>query len=137
MVKFICGKKGSGKTKRLIEMANDDVENITGGVVFIEVTKKHSLNLNYNIRYISAMEFNIDKIDTFYGLLCGVVASDYDVQKVYIDGLYKMIELDFYLLEKFIKYLETIEKYNDIEFIISVECESADVPDNMKKYLID
>ncbi|MGO1369215.1 hypothetical protein [Senegalia sp. (in: firmicutes)] len=137
MVKFICGKKGSGKTKRLIEMANDDVKEIKGGLVFIEATKKHSLNLNYNIRYISAMEFNINKIETFYGLLCGIVASDYDVEKIYIDGLYKMVELDFYLLEKFIKYLNTIDNINETEFILSMECEKEDIPDNMKEYLID
>jgi len=137
MVKFICGKKGSGKTKQLINMANDSAENVTGGVVFIEATNKHSLELNYKIRYINAMEFNIDKIDTFYGLLCGIVASDYDVQKVYIDGLYKMIELDFYLLEKFIEYLRVIDKHNETEFIISVECEKQDVPENMKKYLVN
>ncbi|WP_130805460.1 hypothetical protein [Senegalia massiliensis] len=137
MVKFICGRKGSGKTKQLINMANDSAENVTGGVVFIEATNKHSLELNYKIRYINAMEFNIDKIDTFYGLLCGIVASDYDVQKVYIDGLYKMIELDFYLLEKFIEYLKVIDKYNETEFIISVECEKQDVPENMKKYLVN
>ncbi|MBS4534013.1 hypothetical protein GOQ29_00070 [Clostridium sp. D2Q-14] len=136
MVNFICGKKGSGKTKRLISMANDDVNNINGCIVFIEANKRHTLDLKHKIRYISAMDFDITSINSFHGFLCGIIATDYDIQKVYIDGLYKIVELDFYLLEKFIKNLEKIIEKSDVEFIISMECINEDVPEEMKKYLI-
>ncbi|MBS4539148.1 hypothetical protein GOQ27_11790 [Clostridium sp. D2Q-11] len=136
MVNFICGKKGSGKTKKLISMANDDINNVNGDIVFIESKKRHTLDLNHKIRYISAMDFNIRNIETFHGFLCGIIAEDYDIEKIYIDGLYKIVELDFYLLEKLIDDLETIEKDYKMEFIISMECSEEEVPNKMKKYLM-
>lgn len=136
MVNFICGKKGSGKTKRLISMANDEINNVDGDIVFIEAKKQHTLDLKHEIRYISAMDFNITSIETFHGFLCGIIAADYDIQRIYIDGLYKIVKLDFYLLEKLIKELEEIMKNNNLDFIISMECIDEDVPQEMKKYLI-
>lgn len=136
MVNFICGKKGSGKTKRLISMANENVNKVNGDIVFIEAKRRHTLDLNHKIRYISAMDFDIKTIETFHGFLCGIIAEDYDIEKIYIDGLYKIVELDFYLLEKLINDLKGIEKEFDIQFIISMDCDEEDVPKQMKTYLM-
>lgn len=136
MVNFICGSKGSGKTKRLINLANDNVKHCDGDIVFIEAKKDHTLDLKHEIRYISAMDFDINDIETFHGFLCGIISEDYDIENIYIDGLYKIAELDFYLLDKLINKIEKLSDEYDTDFIISMECIDEDVPENMKKYLI-
>ena len=54
MVKLIIGKKGSGKTKKLIELANQAVERSNGNVVVIEKGLKLTYDLTHKARLIDA-----------------------------------------------------------------------------------
>ena len=47
MVKLLLGHKGSGKTKQMIDLANESVESSKGSVIFIN--KNH--RLMYDLRY--------------------------------------------------------------------------------------
>ena len=85
MVKFILGAKGTGKTKWLIDNANKDMKEGNGNIIFIDVDDNHIFSLNYNVRLINAMEFNIVDIDSFYGFLCGIISMDYDIEKIYVE----------------------------------------------------
>ena len=91
MVKLILGEKGSGKTKWLIDNANKDMKEGNGNIAFIDVDDDHIFTLNYNVRLINAMEFNILDVESFYGFLCGLIGMDYDVEKIYVDSIYKII----------------------------------------------
>ncbi len=81
MVNFILGPQGSGKTKWLIQRANKDMKEGNGNIIFIDVDDNHIFSLDSSIRLINAMEFNIRNIESFYGFLCGIIGSDYDVEK--------------------------------------------------------
>ncbi len=133
MIKFVSGARGTGKTKRLIDMANNDAEQIAGKVVFIDADNSHMLHLNHKVRYINAMEYNIDNIDTFRGFLCGIIAEDYDVEKIYIDGFCKIIDVTSEELQGLIK--RKIHKYN-INFIISIDSDLIKLPEEMKDLVI-
>ena len=108
MVKFILGEKGAGKTKWLIDNANNELQKGNGNIAFIDVDDDHIFSLNYNVRLINAMEFNIDNIESFYGFLCGIVGMDYDLEKVYVDSIYKKIDLSLEMLEDLAKRLNEI-----------------------------
>lgn len=88
MIKLLCGTKGSGKTKRLIDMANSEMKSGNGNIAFIDVDDNHIFSLDYSVRLINAMEFNINNIESFYGFLCGIIGMNYDVEKIYVDGIY-------------------------------------------------
>lgn len=134
MVKFILGEKGSGKTKWLIDNANCEMEKGNGNIAFIDVDDDHIFSLNYNVRLINAMEFNIDNIESFYGFLCGTIGMDYDLEKIYVDSIYKKIDLDIDILEDLAKRLNLIsEKYNT-EFFINVDYLMEDIPESLKEY---
>ena len=105
MVKLILGEKGSGKTKWLIDNANKDMKEGNGNIAFIDVDDDHIFTLNYNVRLINAMEFNILDVESFYGFLCGLIGMDYDVEKIYVDSIYKIIKLDIPKLEKLVRDL--------------------------------
>ncbi len=133
MIRFVCGPKGSGKTKRLIRMANDDLKSIDGGVVFIDADDSHMLNLNHEIRYVNAREFNINNIDVFRGFLCGIIAKDYDIQKIYIDGIHKMLEIDVQDLKDLVQ--KKAEKYN-VSFTIGLDTDEVELSDEIKDLVI-
>ena len=132
MVKFICGTKGSGKTKYLIDMANEDIKKGNGNIAFIDVDDNHIFSLDYSVRLINAMEFNIDNVETFYGFLCGIIGMDYDVEKVYVDGIYNIIDLKPEDLNKLSERLNQISEKFSTEFYIGVDFTIDELPTSLK-----
>lgn len=137
MVKFILGAKGTGKTKWLIDNANKDMKEGNGNIIFIDVDDNHIFSLDYNVRLINAMEFNILDIGSFYGFLCGIISMDYDIEKIYVDGIYKIMTLKISDLEKIIDILSIInEKYNT-DFYINVDYVLSEIPKHLKEFCIE
>ena len=137
MVKFILGPKGSGKTKWLIDKANEDIKEGNGNIIFIDVDDNHIFSLNYAVRLINAMEFNIRNLESFYGFLCGIIGRDYDVKKIYVDSIYKVIPLEIQDLEKLKGDLELISEKFETEFYINVEYMLEDMPEGLKDNCIE
>lgn len=132
MVHFVIGPKGSGKTKWLIDNANEDIRRGNGNIVFIDVDDNHIFSLNYSVRLINAMEFNINSIEMFYGFLCGIIGSDYDVEKVYIDGIYKVLPLKSEELEKLNGLLTFLGKKFNTKFYIGLDLNLNEVPETLQ-----
>ena len=73
MVKLIVGNKGSGKTKRLIDMANQAVKTTNGNVVCVEKGLKLTYDLDYAVRLVDIENYNIHSYDSLYGFLAGLL----------------------------------------------------------------
>ena len=57
MIQVIAGNKGSGKTKRLIDIANDALKSEHGLVVFVDDDKRYMYDLRHEIRFVDAGEY--------------------------------------------------------------------------------
>ena len=68
MIKVICGKKGSGKTKKLIENANNAVAKSSGNVVVIEKGLKLTYDISHKARLIDTDAYSINGADAMFGL---------------------------------------------------------------------
>lgn len=132
MVQLVCGGSGTGKTRRMIEMANGYIDSIHGKMVFLEANNRHIFDLDRRIRYINTKEFGLTNDDQFQGFVCGLIATDYDVEKVYIDGLYKIAKSGKDRLESVIERLDYLSKTFDVNFIISVNHEVEDIPEGLR-----
>lgn len=137
MVKFILGAKGTGKTRWLVENANKDMKEGNGNIAFIDVDDNHIFTLDYNVRLINAMEFDILNIESFYGFLCGLVGMDYDLEKIYIDSIYKMMDLDIPTLEKLLIDLTKIGEKFETEFYMNIEYTMDQIPESLREYCIE
>ena len=133
MVKFILGEKGAGKTKWLIDNANSEMDKGNGNIAFVDVDDDHIFSLNYNVRLINAMEFNIYNIESLYGFLCGILSMDYDLEKVYVDSIYKKIKLDEESIGFLAEKLNEIAKKYDTEFYINVDYTMDEMPEHLKE----
>ena len=91
MVKIIMGLKGSGKTKRLVDMVRDAVNEETGDVVVIEKERKLTYDIPYQARLIDAGNYDIGSYEFLKGLICGVHAGNYDITHFFIDNFYKLV----------------------------------------------
>ena len=67
MIKLITGPKGSGKTKQLIDMINENLTVVKGNIVCIEKAMQATHNINAAVRLIDVDEYKITDYNTFYG----------------------------------------------------------------------
>ncbi|MDD5018745.1 MAG: hypothetical protein PHO15_11695 [Eubacteriales bacterium] len=115
MIQIIYGKKGSGKSKKLLDMANAEVDVTSGNIVYIDDNNRCMYDLRHEIRFINTADYGIDNSDALYGFVCGILSGDFDISAIYIDGLKKIVKdenTDFKsLLEKFDGLFEEINAY--------------------------
>ena len=115
MVEIICGEKGKGKTKHLLDKANTAVRDAQGNVVYLDKSQKHMYELNNKIRLINVTDFPVSNCDEFLGFICGLKDDQ---------------------LQHAIEKLDIIsEKYN-VRFILSISKDEHDLPECAKAKVI-
>lgn len=135
MIEFVYGAKGSGKTKKMIDMANGELANAKGSVLFINDRDKYRATVDTHIRFINTDEFHIEGTDELYGFVCGVIAGNYDVECVYIDNLLRILRADGpESVKGFLDKLNEIQKNMKIKFVLSISAEENTVPEFLKNY---
>ncbi len=133
MIQLLLGKAGTGKTKKMMEMANEDILSIKGELVYIEPTNKHMHDLHRNIRLISTKDFNLSTFNSFYGFLCGIISENYDIEKIYINGLKKIVSNT----ENFSDFLDELDRISSkfqVHVVISFTTEDENLISTLKKY---
>ena len=124
MVKLLVGHKGSGKTKTMIELANENVENSKGSIIFINKNSRLIYDLNYKIRVICMEDFvHITNEDEYIGFLFGIISSDNDIETIYLDGIMKHADFSLEVLPDFIEKIKVISKDYGIDFVLSISAE--------------
>ena len=136
MVRLIVGGKGTGKSKKIIDLANEQVETTSGHIIFIDDDMKHSYKIHHDIRLLNTEEDSIKNADEFYGFLCGAVSTDYDIETIYIDGLVKMVDLAFDEISGYIEKLEGLCENYDVSFVITLSYEEEELPDVLGEKII-
>lgn len=137
MIKYILGSKGSGKTKWLIDNANEDMKSGDGNIAFVEVDDDHIFSLDYNVRLINATDYRLNSINSFYGFICGLLAMDYDLHKIYIDGIYKVLPLNIEDLEYLFNRISKIPDAENKEIFINVDYLKTDMPETLSEHCLE
>ena len=134
MVKLIPGKRGSGKTKLLIEKILAAKASSNGNVVAIQVGNSLNSEINHGVRLINIEDYRIVDCGAMYGFTCGIMASDYDCTHIFIDGILKIVGRD---MDEIAKMLDTINKISDksTEVTLTFSADVNEIPENIKKYL--
>jgi hypothetical protein len=133
MVSIIAGEKGKGKTKILLEKANEAVSKANGSVIYLDKSSKHMYELNNKIRLINVSEFPIMSADGFIGFLSGLISSDHDIEAIFLDSFLKLAVLEGADITSAIDRIETLGEKYGITFVISVSADASNLPENAKK----
>ena len=137
MIRIIYGKKGSGKTKKIIDAANEAVKSSTGELVFIDDDNRYMYDLRHEIRFVNATEYDVSSPDTFMGFICGILAGNYDMKQLFIDGFLRLVNSEMADLEPFFVKLEDITHRHGVDVVISASAKDDTVPEFLKKYIVD
>lgn len=129
MISVIYGAKGTGKTKRIIEAANTAAEKASGKVIYI-TDNGQSLGIAASIRFINLNEYSITSEEQFIGFVKGMLATDFDIQSIFIDGLSRLINCP---AEELKPVFEALEKADSkIDFVVTVSADK--LPAFLKQY---
>lgn len=136
MIKCIVGRKGSGKTKALIDDVNAAVKEEHGSVICIECDKKLIYDINHGCRLIEITDFPVVGYDAFFGFICGMYAQNYDISYIFIDSLYRVVgDNEPSAIDRFMKNLAQFSDTNHIKFTITVSDAVENVPASITQYI--
>ena len=137
MVKIIMGLKGSDKTKKLVDLVCEAVNEGKGDVVCIERERKLTYDIPYQARLIDAGAYDIGTYEFMKGLLSGIHAGNYDITHIFIDNFYKLVvEKSPEELEKFVSWLDAFSERENVDFVLSISCDTDSVTESVKKHII-
>lgn len=134
MIKLIAGEKGSGKSKNVVKEANNLVEEAKGSFVFIDDDNRIMYELNHKIRFINISEFPVETTSEFLGFVCGLISNNYDIERIYVDGIFNTESMKE---EEMVKWFEEVEKLSDtfdVNFIVTLTYDEQ-LPEKLKKYI--
>ena len=127
MVKLILGNKGSGKTKRLIDLVNNAVEKSNGNVVCIEKERLLTYDVNYRARLVETDHYKVSGYDAFYGFVCGIVAGDHDITDILVDATLKIGGRDYEALANFLEKVSELSQLAEQDITFTVSCDESDL----------
>ena len=139
MVSMIVGRRGFGKTKKLIDQAREAAGRSDGNVVCIEKGKSLRFDLSYHIRLIDIDEYSISGADSYYGFIAGLLAGNYDITDIFCDATFKILcgkqDKDFEALAKFVEKLNALTKELKINIILTVSCDLSELPERVHGFV--
>ena len=129
MIEIICGVKGKGKTKLLLDKVNTAVKEIPGNIVYLDKSTKHMYELNNKVRLINVMDYPIANCDEFVGFICGIISQDNDLEEMYLDSFLTIADVDTEdEITKVIEKLDVISEKYKVKFILSVSKDEEALP---------
>lgn len=135
MIHLIYGAKGSGKTKKIIDMANANVDTAKGDIIFITDTNRYMFDIKYQIRVVNTEEHHIFTEEALIGFIKGLIAGNHDIKRIYVDGAHRITKMAVEDMANFYAELDLIASRHDVEFVMCVSKNLEDFPEFLKKYL--
>ena len=136
MIKIHMGLKGSGKTKKIIDAVNKAINDEKGNVVCITEGNRLIHDIDRSARMVNTEQFDIKDFDMFIGMLCGIIAQDFDVTHIFIDSVFKSVPSEsMENIDVLIKAIEKLEQKFDVSFTVMISADEAEATELAKKYI--
>ena len=135
MITLIYGEKGTGKTKQMIDGANASVAAAKGVVVYIDKDDSRMHDLDRNIRLVNTASYQVSTQEQVVAFVKGMLATNYDIEKIYVDGLAKIVKANLEDMQVVYDGLGKIATDYNVEFVISVSAAKENLPAFVSKYL--
>lgn len=135
MVRVVMGKKGSGKTKKMIDLITEAVKDEKGDIVCIATGSELTYAVPHSIRLVSANDYDIKGFDGLKGFVGGLCAGNYDITHIFIEGLLKIVPVEVGPeVSEFLNWLNAFSEKNNIKFTVSISADAALAGEDITKY---
>lgn len=137
MINLVLGEQGVGKTKYLVEEANKEKEKGNNNIVFVDTDDSQINTLDHKVRLINAKSYKICNIDGLLGFVGGILARDYDIGKIYLDGIYDIIDINKDNIEELSQRLKDLSEYSKSDIYLGLDWTKKDVPSSLDAEVIE
>lgn len=137
MINLVLGEQGVGKTKYLVEEANKEKEKGNNNIVFVDTDDSQINTLDHKVRLINAKSYKVSNIDGLLGFLGGILARDYDIGKIYLDGIYDIIDINKDNIEELSTRLKDLSEYSKSDIYLGLDWTKEDVPSSLDAEVIE
>ena len=137
MINLVLGEQGVGKTKYLVEEANKEKEKGNNNIVFVDTDDSQINTLDHKVRLINAKSYKISNIDGLLGFIGGILARDYDIGKIYLDGIYDIIDINKDNIEELSQRLKDLSEYSKSDIYLGLDWTKEDVPSSLDAEIIE
>ena len=125
MIKIIIGKKGSGKTKKLVDLVNSAANESLGNVVCIEKGDTLTSSVTHKARLIDADSYKIAGYGEYYGMLAGIKAGNNDITHIFGDATLRIGSRDY---DELVVFFERLGAIDDVEFLFTISADKDELP---------
>ena len=136
MIQVIAGRKGSGKTKRLIDLTNTTARNAEHDVIFLDDNNRYMFDVDHKVRFINAEDYHIHNADMFIGFLCGMLSCNFDIGTVFIDAFLTLCRTKLQDTGEVVKALAELGSKHEVDFVLSLSADPEELPDHLRQYVI-
>ena len=136
MIQVIAGKKGSGKTKRLIDLTNTTARDAEHDVIFLDDDNRNRFDVDHKVRFINAEDYHIHNADMFIGFLCGMLSSNFDIGTVFIDAFLNLCHTELQNTVEVVNTLAELGAKHDVDFVLSLSADPDELPEHLRQYMI-
>ncbi len=137
MIQIVYGSKGSGKTKRLVELANTAAQSANGVIVYLDRTNHRIHDLDRNIRLVDASHYGLTTQSEVLAFVKGMIASNYDIELFFVDGLTRLLDCNISALKEFYEGIDGLSKEFGVKFVVTASGAREELPDFIAKYVND
>lgn len=137
MINLVLGEQGVGKTKYLVEEANKEKEKGNNNIVFVDTDDSQINTLDHKVRLINAKSYKVSNIDGLLGFVGGILARDYDIGKIYLDGIYDIIDINKDNIEELSQRLKDLSEYSKSDIYLGLDWTREDVPSSLDAEVIE
>lgn len=135
MIKLVVGKKGSGKTKTMLDAIAQAVETENGNVIFVCNSNRHMLEVTHAARLVDVSKADTETFRLFKAFIMGMLSQNYDISHIFIDSLFKIVPDDKDGLADFVENLGKISDESNVKFTVCISADASELPDSIHKYI--
>lgn len=135
MIHVIYGAKGSGKTKQIVADANEYAKTAKGVVVYFDRSNHRMHDLHRNIRLVDASHYGLSSQRDILSFIKGMLATNFDIEKIYIDGLSRLLDCNVAQLGELYDGLDAISNEHNVDFAITASGAREDLPEFVSKHI--
>ena len=117
-------------------MTNDTAKKATNDVIFLDDDNRYMFDIDHKVRFINAGDYHVHTPEMFVGFLSGMLSQNFDVGTIFIDAFMKLCKTDLNDSAWLFNAMEELCQKHDVNFVLSVSEDPANLPDFMKGYII-
>lgn len=137
MIQLIIGDKGKGKTKILLEKANNAADTANGNVVFLDKDNSHMYELKNKIRLVNTSEYFVSAPAEFAGFVAGIISADHDLEELFIDRLLKVAVCEADQINDVLAKIDKVTDQYNVKCTINISITEDQLPEAFKAAVIE